>query len=133
MNQRPDQWLRNALRGNAAFSTISGAAFALASTPIATYLGVSPTWLVSATGVGLVGFAAWLVWLASRPEVPATEVKLVIGGDLAWVVLSGLALITGVLRAESTLAVLLVADAVLIFAALQAWGLRRAGRTPLAS
>ena len=125
--------LRRALQGNAVFSTLSGALFILAARPIGAFLGGSiPAWLLVATGVSLLLFAAGLAHNSRREMVSLTEAKIAVGMDMAWVMASVLAVVfanaLGLSR-PGTWAVIGVADVVLVFAVLQTLGVRRHRRS----
>lgn len=120
-----DRFLRNSLRANATFSLVSGATFSLAGAPIAEFLGVAPAALVTSVGLNLLGFAAALVWLASRPVVSLSLAKTVIGLDIGWIVGTIVLVYADVFTRGGALASLLVASVVLSFALLQWIGVRR--------
>lgn len=128
----PQRWLRRSLRANAAFSALSGLLFAGASETVAGAIGLAWPNALAATGLVLVGFAAVLAWLASRPAVPVRDAMVVIWMDLAWVVGTLPLVATGVLDATGGVAALLVADVVLAFAVLQYVGVRRSRRAAAA-
>lgn len=117
--------LRLALRGNATFSTLSGATFLLASGAIAAFLGDIPAAEVASVGGSLLCFAVALVWLSTRPAIPAGFVTAVIAADLAWVVGTVFVVFAGVFTRGGAIAAVLVANVVLAFAVLQWLGLRR--------
>ena len=123
------QLLRLALRGNAAFSTLSGLGFLAASPAIAAFLGDIPSSEIASIGASLLVFAAFLVWLSLRPQIPPALVLGVIAGDLAWVVGTVLALFAGVFTPSGAIAAIGVANVVLAFAVLQWVGLRRTRAT----
>ncbi|MDJ0868538.1 MAG: hypothetical protein QNK03_20690 [Myxococcota bacterium] len=129
IDSAPDRaaFLRNSLRANAAFSTLSGVLFALAGAPIADFLGVAPPLLVTFVGLNLLGFAAALVWLASRPALPVRLAVIVIGADLAWVAGTLLLVFAEAFTRAGATAALAVANVVLVFAVLQTIGVRRLG------
>ena len=120
--------LRSALRGNGVFSTLSGFLFLLMPTAVATFLGW-PTygWLLMLVGAVLLLYAGLLFWEARKPELNRGFAKTAVFMDLAWVIGSALILLLGTpaLTIGGMWAVGLVADAVLVFAILQAIGLRR--------
>ena len=122
----PQRFLRASLRGNAAFSTISGLLFALASASVAALLGEVPASLVLGTGLQLLLFAAALAWLASRPLISLPLAWLVIAADLLWVLGTAAAVAAGVFSAEGNAAAIGVANVVLLFAVLQTIGVRKA-------
>ncbi len=123
--------LRSSLRANAAFSATSGAVFAGAAAALARALGLSDPRLVAATGMALLGFAALLVAVAARPAIHLPTGLAIALLDLAWVVGTLLALLTGLLEGGASLGALAIADVVLVFALLQLLGVRRARRDPL--
>lgn len=118
-------FLRTSLRANAAFSMLSGGAFALAGSAVASFLGVSPPILVTGVGVNLLAFAGALLFLASRPRIAPRLALAIIAADMAWVV-GTLALVLGdVFTTAGAAAALVVGNVVLLFAILQWIGVRR--------
>ncbi len=119
--------LRSALRGNAAFSGLTALALLAAGPSMASYLGAFPPGQLLSLGVQLALFAAWLLWLASRPLVPRWQVWLVIALDALWVVGSLMLLVSppASLTTGGWWAVAIVMDVIGLFAALQFLGLRR--------
>lgn len=120
------RFLRLSLRGNAAFSTLSGVCFAAASASVAAFLGDVPASLVLGTGLQLLLFAAALAWLASRRVISLPLAWLVIGADLLWVLGTGAVVAAGVFTPEGNAAAIGVACIVLTFAVLQTIGVGRA-------
>lgn len=118
--------LRRALRANAAFSTLSGATFALASGPIASAIGLDYPVIILAIGVGLLIFAAGVFRNAARAEINRLETVVTIVGDFGWVLASGAIILLGYLNTTGNWAVAAIADVVLLFAILQWVGLRKA-------
>ena len=117
--------LRRSLRANGVFSATSGLLFTLAGGPLAGFLGVAPAWLVTVVGLNLLGFAAALFFLASRPAIPPALATTVVALDLGWV-LGTIALVyADVFTRGGAAAALLVANVVLVFAVLQGIGVRR--------
>jgi len=119
---------RPALRANAAFSGLSGVTLVVASGPASAVLGTSAPWLLVGIGVGLIGYAAWLLAVAGRDPVPRGEVRLAIAADLAWVVGSVSLVAWGPLAPRGEALVGVVAAVVLGFALLQANAIRRSDR-----
>ncbi|MDJ0787228.1 MAG: hypothetical protein QNK05_10515 [Myxococcota bacterium] len=128
MTGSDDRLLRNSLRANAGFSTLSGLAFCFAGAPIAGFIGVAPAALVTSVGVNLLGFAAALLWLSSRPRISLVLARIVIGLDLAWVAGTAVAIYADVFTRGGALAALAIAAVVLDFAVLQWLGVRRLER-----
>ena len=77
--------LRNALRANALFSTLTGLGSLAAATKIGSLMGIAPP-LIAQNGVSLLLFAAWLTWISTRPEIPLRQAFTVAVLDSLWVV-----------------------------------------------
>lgn len=128
MNEAPPvaaRLLRISLRANAAFSALSGAAFSLMGPSIATFLGIDPPLLVTVVGLNLLGFAALLLFVASRPVVSAPIANAIILADLAWVGGTLILVLADVFTPGGAIAALFVANIVLAFAVVQFIGVRR--------
>lgn len=125
-----DRLLRNSLRANAVFSLVSGLTFTIGATPIADFLGVAPAALVTSVGLNLLGFAAALVWLASRPVVSPVLAKIVIALDVGWIVGTVVLVYADTFTRGGALASILVANVVLAFALLQWIGVRKVELAP---
>jgi hypothetical protein len=120
--------LRRALQANGVFSALSGITLMVASTRIAALLGLEqPLW---PTGLLLLLFAAGLFRNAGRAEINQTEAWIAVALDVAWVVGTAALIFAGVFSAPGNWIVALVGDVVLLFAALQFWGLRQLRRSP---
>jgi hypothetical protein len=130
--QQNDRLLRTALRGNGVFSIISGAAFILLAQGIAEFLGVSPDAfiLIALVGLGLLGYAAALLWYTGRADIPPSFAMGAVIADALWVIGSIALLIFDPFNFSTAgrWAVLIIADAVGVFAILQYVGLRRSQR-----
>lgn len=122
--------LRRALLANAAFSAASALAFCTLHQPLSAWMGLQPAWLLLATGIGLLGFAAYVALTGLRAQVDTTAIWAIITGDLGWVAGSFalLGLFPEFLNHDGQLLVWLVAAVVFLFAVLQAIGLQRAAR-----
>jgi len=127
MSQPNDRLLRYSLRGNAAFSTLSGLASLVFATPLASALGSSPPLPLQIIGAQLLGFAALLVWLASRPVIRPGFVWAVIAADLLWVVGTIPLVMSGQLTSAGNWTAGMIADVVALFALLQYLGVHRVG------
>jgi hypothetical protein len=123
-----DRMLRLALRGNAAFSTTCGLISLIAAQPLAGALGVPGAGLLHGLGAQLLVFAAFLVWLASRPQIHPGIALGVIAADVAWVVGTIPLVASGMLTTTGVWVALGIADVVALFAVLQGLGLRRMRR-----
>ncbi|MFZ3567172.1 hypothetical protein ACOKM5_09465 [Streptomyces sp. BH097] len=88
---RARTWLRRLLAADALGTGINGLAYVAASGPIGRFLGIDPG-LLLALGACLVGYAAAVGALAARSSPPALGVRTVVEVNLAWTVLSFVAL-----------------------------------------
>lgn len=124
---REDVLLRRTLMGNAIFSAVSGAAFIVAAGPVSRFLGIDSTLAIGAVGVGLIGWVALIVSVLRQERMSPSRVKMIIEGDVAWVVVSWAILLSGrpELSTEGWWAVAVVAEVVTLFAVVQYLGLRR--------
>lgn len=116
--------LRNTLRGNAAFSALSGTSLILFNSYFQNLFEASfPLWPL---GIGLLLFAGQLIYLTSKSSIPQKEVKLIIGMDLLWIIGSAVVLlaITGIPTPGKWI-IIVVAILVGDFAFFQYWGLKR--------
>lgn len=77
--------LRTIIGLDAAACGVMGAAFAFDAGWLAGPLGLSPA-LMQPVGLFLVGYAALLAWLASRPALPRAVVWTLVGFNLLWAV-----------------------------------------------
>jgi hypothetical protein len=120
-------FLRRVLQANSFFSTLSGGLFILASGPVAAFLGLDASGIILGTGVLLLLFAADVFYVATRETLNRTFVVGIIAADLLWVAGSALLLLTDWVAWTNAgfWAVVIVADLVATFAALQWFGLRR--------
>ncbi len=65
----------------------------LLSGMVAEWLGIEPTWVIIAVGVGLLGFAASVYYTATRESLEEKQVKFIIVQDWLWVVGSAIILL----------------------------------------
>lgn len=133
----PSPLLAFGLRLDAVVSAATGVAQLLFFERLATWL-VLPVPLLVGSGVFMLGYAALAAWMAQRDVLPHWSVWAMIGGNVLWAI-DCLLLAFGGLLSPGTwgVAFLLVhAAAVLLFAELQFFGMRRsrlqAGRAALA-
>jgi hypothetical protein len=118
-------FLRQSLRGNAVFSTLSGLIFMVASGAIAEFLGGLPSILVAVVGGQLLLFAGALLWLASRPEISTQMVIGVIVADILWVVGTIVVVYVDLFTRDGATLAIVLASVVLLLAILQSIGVRR--------
>ncbi|MFZ3560931.1 hypothetical protein [Streptomyces sp. BH055] len=88
---QPRTWLRRLLAADALGTGLNGLAYVAASGPIGRFLGIDPGLLLG-LGIGLVLYAAAVGALAARSSPPALGVRTVVEVNLAWTVLSFVAL-----------------------------------------
>ena len=120
-------FLRTVIALDAAACGAMGVAFTFGAGGLAGPLGLSPA-LMQPVGLFLVGYAALLVWLASRPALPRPVVWSLVAFNGLWAVESFALLALGWAR-PTALGIGLVAGqalAVLVVAELQYLTLRRA-------
>ncbi|WP_060906032.1 hypothetical protein [Streptomyces scabiei] len=124
----PRTMLRRFLAVDAVVTGANGLAYLAAAGPLGRFLDVGPALLV-ALGAFLTLYAAGVALLASRERPPALPVQAVIGANLAWSVLSLVALVLWLTPSTAgAVWTLLQALTVAGFAAVQYVGLRAAGR-----
>lgn len=122
-----DGLLRHSLKANGIFSGISGLAFMLGYRPLARVIGLETPIYMMFIGWGLLLFSAALFYLSSRSDIDKRMALLIVGGDLSWVIATGILLIVypDLLNGTGRFTAMIVAAVVLIFADLQAYGLWR--------
>jgi hypothetical protein len=117
--------VRRVLWGNGVFSTVSGVLMLVNPSSIADFMGMrSPVPLIL-IGVGLLGFACSVFYVASKPITNRTFVGIIIALDLIWVIGSAMVLLTNIfeLTQGGSVVVAIVALIVLGFAIGQGVGL----------
>ncbi|MDG5802273.1 hypothetical protein P9869_06280 [Streptomyces ossamyceticus] len=87
----PRTMLRRFLAADAAVTGVNGLAYLLAAGPLGRLLGVGPG-LLAALGAFLTVFAAGVALLAARGRPPVRLVRVVVEANLAWALLSLVAL-----------------------------------------
>ena len=125
MRKDSAQFLRRALLADGVVSGLSGLMLVVLSGPIAALLGVRSPGTVAVVGVALLVYAAALLSNARREMPQRGEAAIAVALNVAWVVVSLAVIAAGWLSVAGNWVVGLVADVVLIFAILQAVGLRR--------
>jgi hypothetical protein len=122
--------LKNTLFSNSVFSFLSGVACVLFSRAIASFLGVSASWIVLALGVGLIVYGTEIFLAARAKPVNTGIAKFAVYADLAWVLGSAVLIFANLvpLTTAGKWAIAFIADIVLVFAILQYVGLRRLAR-----
>lgn len=127
-NVSAEHLLRGVLQANMIFSGLSGLLLAVDAAPLSRWLGVPASWILVVIGIGLIGFAGLLYLIARQRPLDLRQANVIFWLDVAWVVGSALLLVTGwaPLTTAGWWTVLLVADAVALFAILEFVGIRRA-------
>ena len=122
-----EELLRGAFLANAVFSGFSGLAFLALTDPLATWIGLTPAWILWLIGGGLIVYAGLLVWFHKKAVLRPFQAWFAIGNDLAWV--AGSAVLLGgfpnFLNPIGQGLVAIIALIVLALAALQGHALRR--------
>jgi len=127
MSTNNSSLLRNALYGNSIFCATSGLAFTLFSGPIASFLGLSASWIILVLGIGLLLYGIEVFIFARKENISHGFAKFVIGADIVWVLGSALLIFTNLVAFTSPgkWAIAIIADIGLGFAVVQYVGLRR--------
>ena len=114
------------LKGNAAFSALSGALLLGGSGAWEATLGLD-TWFLAGAGIALTSYGGLLLWLAGRPDV-AAGARFATIMDVGWVLGASLVLLgfPTAMTATGRVALLAVSLVVLGFAEGQFFALRRA-------
>ncbi|MGI9612855.1 MAG: SRPBCC family protein [Acidimicrobiales bacterium] len=113
--------LRNLLRANAAYASITGLAGLIATGSIAEWIGVSEHRIINSTAIGLLVFGLMLVITSGAPTnrlVPAG--RLITAADALWVVGTIVVIAVAGLPAQGNVILAGVAVIVATFATLQA-------------
>jgi hypothetical protein len=121
--------LRRALQGNALFSVISGMVILAMNRTLVEFLGLPSNSSLTALGIGLLGYAGWLLWNARREKIKIVDAWIAVVLDMVWVVGSYALLFAVRLSGGGKWAVALVAELVFVFGVMQWLGLRRIGRS----
>ena len=121
--------LRRALQGNALFSGISGVLILAMNRTLVEFLGLSSSASVTPLGIGLLGYAGWLLGNARREKIKIVDAWIAVALDMVWVVASYALLFAVRFSCGGKWVVALVAELVLLFAVMQWLGLRRVGRS----
>ena len=121
--------LRRSLQGNAMFSGISGVLILAMNRTLVEFLGLPSSVSLAPLGIGLLGYAAWLLWNARRERIKIVDAWIAVALDMVWVVASYALLFAVRFSSGGKWVVALVAELVFLFGVLQWFGLRRVGRS----
>ncbi|HAV78130.1 MAG TPA: hypothetical protein DCX53_12345 [Anaerolineae bacterium] len=127
MSANNSSLLRIALYGNSIFSFASGLAFVLFSEAIASFLGISASWIIFVIGAGLLLYGYQLYSSSKSEPVNMAFANIAVYADLVWVLGSAILIFTNLVNFTSPgkWGIAIIADIVLVFAILQYVGLRR--------
>ena len=119
--------LRRAIQADGVFTLLGGLLLAVDAGPLAAFIGLPESWILTAMGLFCVGYSALLFLAARRSPVDRGRALSFMLADVAWVVASAAILLGGwaPLNTAGVWFVLIVADVVGIFAALKYVGWRR--------
>jgi hypothetical protein len=125
--ERGDGLARRALIVDALLCALSGAVLVAASGPISDFTGLEPGWVPALIGVGLLAWALDVGLTARAEAIRPSRVRLIAGGNLAWVVVSYGILLAGVpdLTTAGVWTVAILAEIVALVVLVQYLGLRR--------
>lgn len=120
--------LLKGLRGNAIFSTLSGAAALIAAPTLSTFTGITPPAVFYVLGIVLLIYAVDLWWVSSKDPIDMRFAWAAIILDILWVLGSVFILFFGLLplTVAGRWTVFFLAEIVAIFAIIQYIGVRRA-------
>ena len=123
-------FLKTVLYENSAFSLINGLIMLALPGTVAEYMGVESKMAFSVLGILLLVWAVDVFWVARRNPLNLMYARLVIGGDILWVIGSAVVLLLNLFDFSTTgnWVTLIVADIVMIFAIAQYIGVRRLQR-----
>ena len=118
-------FLRRALTADAAISGATGVVMIVAADVLAGLLSV-PATLLRYAGIGLIPFVVYLFYLSRRPLLAPASVWLVIALNIAWVIASGLLLLSGQIHPNAFGYAFVIGQAIAVaaFAEVQYVGLR---------
>jgi hypothetical protein len=118
-------FLRRALTADAAISGATGAVMIVAADVLARLLDV-PATLLRYAGISLIPFVAYVLYLSRRPALTSGSVWLVITLNIAWVIASGVLLLSGEIHPNALGYAFVIAQAIAVaaFAEMQYVGLR---------
>jgi hypothetical protein len=122
--------LRRAMQADAVVSGASGLLLTLLPGPLSALVGFTEPDYLLAVGIGLIGYAAWLLFSARRPEVNLWAGRTAIILNILWVAGSVALLVAdaGLFNTLGQWLVGIVAVLVADFALVQYLGLRHVGR-----
>ena len=126
MSFTTSSFLRRALTADAVLTGATAAVTIVAGDVVAGLLDM-PAALLRYAGIGLIPFVVYVFYLSRRASLTGASVWLVIAFNVAWVIASGVLLLSGQIQpnAFGYAFVIVQAIAVAVFAGMQYVGLRR--------
>ena len=126
--QENARFLRNVLRGNAIFSTVSGLIVLFFAESISQLIGLGNPMILVVLGIGLLPFAFFVYKVSAMETLNYKLVWAIIELDVLWVVGSVILIFSNLvpLTTAGKWSIGLLADAVAVFAILEYVGLRKA-------
>jgi hypothetical protein len=100
----------------------------LANRSIVDFLGLPRNASLTGMGIGLLGYACWLLWNARREKIRVVDAWIAVILDMVWVVGSYALLFAVKFSSGGKWLVVFVAELVFVFGVMQWLGLRRIGR-----
>ncbi len=117
--------LSKAMTKNAIFSRLAGLVLIVGASGLDGWLGVD-AWLLAAIGLGLVVYAADLMWWSRSSQWLVTGGRMAVVADIGWVVAAtALIAFTAVLTSQGEAALALVSVVIAALAGAQWLGLRK--------
>ena len=114
--------LRTVLRLNAATSFTGGLIAAAAARWVSETLGIDHVAITRMVGIGLMVFAADVLYTSTRPTPKLlSEVRLISAGDAAWVVATVVVLAAGILTTTGVVTAVVLGIGVADFGITQLW------------
>ena len=128
--QENGRFLRNVLRANAIFSTVSGVFVILFAKSVAQLIALENPLLLIALGIDLLPFAFFVYKVSAMETLNSKWVWVIIEMDILWVVSSVVLLFSNIVpfTTAGMWMIGLLAEVVAIFAVLEYVGLRKAQR-----
>ncbi len=128
--QENGRFLRNVLRANAIFSTVSGLGFIFFANALAQFIGLTNPLVFVGMGILILPFAIYVYKIATMQTLNTKLVWIIIELDTFWVICSAILLLTSVvpLTTMGKWAIGLSAEIVAVFAVLEYVGLRKLRR-----
>ena len=125
-----ERFLGRVLIADGVVSGLCGLGLLVAPGEVATLIGLRSSAIVAAVGLSLVGYAAVLI-TGARGSAARRTAAWAVALNVAWLAGTVAVILAGALNRQGNWALILVGDAVLVFALLEGVALRRtAGLTP---